>query len=70
MSKTPGAAAAGGTMAVNANLKDVTERMQKLEASLEHLRANPASLDVLFAKVSTVEEGLAATANGSSKAID
>ena len=70
MSKTPGAAAAGGTMAVNANLKDVTERMQKLEASLEHLRANPASLDVLFAKVSAVEEGLAATANGSSKAID
>ena len=69
IAKTPGAAAAGGTMAVNANLKEVTERMQRLEKDLEHLRANPASLDVLFAKVASVEEGLAATANGSSKAI-
>jgi alpha-amylase len=70
VAKTPSAAAAGGTMAVNANLQEVTERMVALEQSLEHLRANPASLDVLFAKVSAVEEGLAATANGSSAKIN
>jgi len=69
VAKTPAAAAAGGAMAVNANLKEVSDRVLRLEQSLEHIRANPASLDVLFAKVSAVEEGLAATANGSSKMI-
>ena len=69
IARTPGAAAAGGTMAVEANLKEMTERMQKLEASLAKVRENPMSLDVLYAKVGAVEEGLAATANGSSNLI-
>ena len=69
IAKTPGAAAAGGTMAVEANLREMTERMTRLEASLAQLHESPASLDVLYAKVGAVEEGLAATANGSANLI-
>ena len=69
IARTPGAAAAGGTMAVEANLKEMTERMRILEESLAKVHENPMSLDVLYAKVGAVEEGLAATANGSSNLI-
>ena len=60
-----GALAAGGSKAVEENLKTMSDRLAKLEAILANKEANPLSLDVLYAKVGAIEEGLASAANGS-----
>ena len=49
----------------NMNLQSVTDRVAKLEQSLSTPAEGPLSLDVLYAKVGAVEQGLAQTANGS-----
>ena len=62
-----GALAAGGSKAVDENLKAMSDRLGKLEAILANKEANPLSLDVLYAKVGAIEEGLASAANGSAQ---
>ena len=55
----------GGAGGAALNLGDVNARIAKLEETLAKTVDNPLSIDVLFAKVAAVEEGLAAAANGS-----
>ena len=63
--KTGGKGAGVADANASAHLQAVSERVAKLEQSLSAMEGNPLSLDVLYAKVGVVEEGLAQTANGS-----